>query len=424
MKKKIFAAFLIFVMVLLAIVPQRTDGAAKTKLSKSKATMEVDSKLTLKLENAGDEKITWTSGNKKIASVTSKGTVTAKSEGTVKVTAKQNGKKYVCTITVVDSNKEVTPTPTPTPTPKPKASDYSKKENYSDGFDYTKVSRYPSKYKGNKYAISGIVTQVESYDWYDTVVMRINVDGDSEKNLYVEFEKDILDANILLDDEVTLYAEYVGQKTYTTVLGNSLTVPEVKAYMIDIKIKEEIIVPTEEDIEVVNEYTYSTSWYKYRFIVIKNNSKSTVEISTSSLAYDKSGKMVAVGSAEIDAIGAGCTSLIIENYDTDSEISHFETEWSIEEVNYYESVIQDLTYKENSIDGGAIFQVKNNGKESAEFVKGYVLFFKNGKVVDYDWTYFVDGDSEIKPSKTISKQMDTYEDFDKIEFYLDGRKDK
>lgn len=118
MKKKIFAAFLIFVMVLLAIIPQRTDGAAKTKLSKSKATMEVDSKLTLKLENAGDGKITWISGNKKIASITSKGTVTAKSEGTVRVAAKQNGKKYVCTITVVDSNKEVTPTPTPTPTMK------------------------------------------------------------------------------------------------------------------------------------------------------------------------------------------------------------------------------------------------------------------------------------------------------------------
>jgi len=42
--------------------------------------------------------------------------------------------------------------------------------------------------------------------------------------------------------------------------------------------------------------------------------------------------------------------------------------------------------------------------------------------VGYSDNYFTDDDSEIKPEKTISKQLDCHEDFDRIEFYLIGRK--
>lgn len=64
----------------------------------------------------------------------------------------------------------------------------------------------------------------------------------------------------------------------------------------------------------------------------------------------------------------------------------------------------------------------NNGEDAAVFVKGYALFFKDGKLVDYEDTYFTDDNSEIKPKDTISKQMTVYDEFDTIEFYLDGRK--
>lgn len=64
----------------------------------------------------------------------------------------------------------------------------------------------------------------------------------------------------------------------------------------------------------------------------------------------------------------------------------------------------------------------NNGEDAAEFVKGYALFFKDGELADYEDTYFTDDNSEIKPKDTISKQMTVYDEFDTIEFYLDGRK--
>ena len=45
-------------------------------------------------------KVKWSSSNKKVATVNSKGKVTAKKKGTAKISAKVNGKTYRCKITV------------------------------------------------------------------------------------------------------------------------------------------------------------------------------------------------------------------------------------------------------------------------------------------------------------------------------------
>ena len=62
------------------------------------------------------------------------------------------------------------------------------------------------------------------------------------------------------------------------------------------------------------------------------------------------------------------------------------------------------------------------GSEPADFVEGYVLFFKNGQLVHYESSYFTDDDSELKPGETISKQITSYEEFDSMQFYLTGKR--
>lgn len=329
--------------------------------------------------------------------------------------------------TTVTANPENTESPTdsPTPTLAPAATNANAKptvERYMNDFDYEKVSRYPDDYSGKKYEINGEVTQVITSGWSDTVAIRINVDGDYKKNLYVEYDKDILSGNILTDDEVTIYATFKGLYSYTTVLGSSLTVPKVEAQLIKIKTEEEVKNPSEEDIELIEEYYYSDYRYQYRFLVIKNNSDSTVEISTSSLAYGNNGNIVSAGSANIEALGAGCTSLLCETYDTEEKIGYYETEWSVSKDKYYKSVIQDLVVTQTKIDGGVIVQVKNNGESDASWVEAKILFLKNGTIVDYDWKYFNDSDYGIKSGKTISEQINTMEDYDEVKVYLHGRK--
>lgn len=57
------------------------------------------------LKLSGKGKISWTSSNKKVAVVSSKGKVTAKSQGKATITAKRGGKKYTCKITVRANQK-------------------------------------------------------------------------------------------------------------------------------------------------------------------------------------------------------------------------------------------------------------------------------------------------------------------------------
>jgi len=100
---KLMCAILALAMIV-SIVPTSTVSAAAAKISKAKATMEVDSTLVLKVKNT-KANVKWSSNNKSVAKVSDSGKVTAVKEGTATITATVNKAKYNCTVTVVDSNK-------------------------------------------------------------------------------------------------------------------------------------------------------------------------------------------------------------------------------------------------------------------------------------------------------------------------------
>lgn len=184
------------------------------------------------------------------------------------------------------------------------------------------------------------------------------------------------------------------------------------------------VAPAEYNVEILAEYTLSQNFSKYKkhFIVIKNNSSETVDVVSSSLAYMLDGTMVGAANSKLYALGAGCISVLYEMFETDNEIGYYETQINPSPSKIYKSVIQDLSYIQNDIEKGAVFQVTNNGDDAAKFVKGYVLFFQGDKLVDYKDRYFTNNENEISPGETISKQITTYEDFNRVEFYLIGRK--
>ena len=239
--------------------------------------------------------------------------------------------------------------------------------------------------------------------------------GDASGISQEEYDKVVAERDAL-KNQVDSNGETDQFENETETVATEETVPETAV--------PEETVDQEEAAEVLAEYTLSDGigWYTRHFMVVRNNSPETIDVSTSSLAYSEDGKMVGAESASFDALGPGCTSVLYEAFETEEKIDHYETELKSSKSEYYESVIQDLSYVQNDIDGGAIFQVTNNGGDAAEFVEGYALFFLNGELVGYESAYFTDDDSEIKAGETISKQMNLYEDFDKIEFYLTGRK--
>lgn len=103
--KKIFGLLLV-ISLLITLAPMHI-ASASVKISKTKATLEVDSTLKLKLTGS-DSKVSWSTNKKSIVAVNGSGLVTAVSRGKATITATVGSKKYECSVTVVDSNKVIT----------------------------------------------------------------------------------------------------------------------------------------------------------------------------------------------------------------------------------------------------------------------------------------------------------------------------
>ena len=108
--------FLVFAVASPASMTQvQAKKAVKAKsvtLNRKNVTLEKGKKLklkaTVKPKKATQKKIVWSSGNKKVATVSSKGVVKAKKKGTAKITAKIKGtkKKAVCKVKVKEPAKK------------------------------------------------------------------------------------------------------------------------------------------------------------------------------------------------------------------------------------------------------------------------------------------------------------------------------
>lgn len=97
-KFKKLCNILLVVALLLVSLPIQVE-AATVKLNKTQATIYIGKTLDLKVTGTS-KKASWTSSNKAIATVSSRGTVTAKKEGTATITATVDKKAYKCKVTV------------------------------------------------------------------------------------------------------------------------------------------------------------------------------------------------------------------------------------------------------------------------------------------------------------------------------------
>lgn len=115
MKMRIIAFALIFLLGVMEPISipfigngiMTVEAATSVKISKKNASIYVGKSLTLKITGS-KSKVKWSSSNKAIAIVNSKGKVTGKKKGTVNITAKVSGKKYVCKIIVKSPNLNIT----------------------------------------------------------------------------------------------------------------------------------------------------------------------------------------------------------------------------------------------------------------------------------------------------------------------------
>lgn len=104
---------------------------------------------------------------------------------------------------------------------------------------YEDLARNADDLVGTKYKFTGQIQQViydseggeseymisvtkNEYDWWDD-------------NVYVYFDEGENDTKFLEDDIVTFYGEASGEETYTSVLGESITIPKISVVYMDLE---------------------------------------------------------------------------------------------------------------------------------------------------------------------------------------------
>lgn len=169
----------------------------------------------------------------------------------------------------------------------------------------------------------------------------------------------------------------------------------------------------------VTEYSYKSGSTPWVFLVVENTSDYNLELRASLKTYDSAGNLLAAKDATHNAVGQGTTTAYSFMLDEDYAKTEYELTPSVED--YYQSVVDDLTYTSNSAKNKEVVSVTNNGQIAARFVEGYALFFKGDKLVGHAFVYFTDDDSEIKAGATITKEMQCFEDYDSFKLYFNGR---
>lgn len=185
--------------------------------------------------------------------------------------------------------------------------------------------------------------------------------------------------------------------------------------------QQENITVTDEDFTIVG-YPYEDYFASMYFLVITNNSKGTVEFSANGIARDANGGMIGADDFSIDVLGPGETSIGYFYFDNVKDVASVDYTFEYDTSSYYYPVISNLSVEQTMNDHNVTVKVTNKGNSCAEFVEAHALFFDgNNNVISHTRNYVVDNDSEIKPGKSITTQLDSYEAYDHVEVYFTGR---
>lgn len=103
-------------------------------------------------------------------------------------------------------------------------------------YSYKTIARDPDQYKGQKAVFTGKVVQVMESG--GSISLRVNVTKARyfyEDTVYVSYSPKDGEGRILEDDIITMWGTLDGIKTYETVMGASVSIPQLNAKYIQIK---------------------------------------------------------------------------------------------------------------------------------------------------------------------------------------------
>ena len=159
------------------------------------------------------------------------------------------------------------------------------------------------------------------------------------------------------------------------------------------------------------------------YLLITNDSGKDCNLDIN-VDFFKDGKNVGTTSNYIDAVAKGTT--VCGDFSCDEDFNSYEYKVVASDLSSYEvPVDQDLALEVSQLTNKVIVSLTNNGKTPANYVWYDVFFYKNGKLVDHNYNYCYDDDSEIKPGATERSECSTSVEggFDDAKVYFHGEGD-
>lgn len=201
-----------------------------------------------------------------------------------------------------------------------------------------------------------------------------------------------------------------GENTSDTITGTNEVETETEADLASQMTVEEYI---------VEENMFGTTYTIY-FIAVTNNSNITVKIDANVVAKDGNGNIIGATDSEEGAIGSGETVCLCNKFTDIEGVNSFEYTLSVSEDAYFESAANDIEIQESRTDNKVILTCTNMGEESVNDIEAYVLFFKDGEPIGYEWAPI--GDYEVKSGTTLSTELVFYNGYDDTKVFVHGHK--
>lgn len=305
------------------------------KLSKTSLTVAQGKTATLKLSGT-TQKITWTSSNTKIATVTSKGVVKGIKSGSCTITATVSEKKYTCAVKVSGQANKVP----------------------VYGFSL------------NRYNIMLKEGESEKIDVY---IMPENATDKTVK--WTSSNKNVATVN----SSGVVSGKSIGNATITAVCGGITASCDVE------------VIRNFNSQEAISKITYSSYPTEEGVVVIaKNNYKYPISLDVDCLYYSSNGTMIGKSSDDCIVLESGrkCALMCANPYDS----SYNDAEYSSYKINFKADEI-DVIGNASAIDCKGNFGVENvmvsvtNNGQRVSYTSVAVVFYKSGQVIGQESRY-------------------------------------
>lgn len=159
--------------------------------------------------------------------------------------------------------------------------------------------------------------------------------------------------------------------------------------------------------------------------IIKNNNSYDLSLSATAEFYDSNNTVIDKSTDYSFCLGAGneCAFKFVAPINKKKEYidyEHYEIKYSCKESRYNDaSSVLDLKHSEEA--DKLVIEVKNNGEKKLDMAVVSILFFKGGKVIKYDCSYFEFKEDEHTDNLEFSYPLDENSEIivpDEYEIYL------